>query len=40
VWRDLIGGGQVQVSGHWHDFAIPPWDALLLVPDNPDRMGA
>jgi 1,4-alpha-glucan branching enzyme len=32
AWREVIGGEAVQVAGHWHDFLIPPWSALVLIP--------
>jgi len=32
AWRDAISGQVVQVQGHWHDFDVPPWSALVFVP--------
>ena len=32
-WRDVLGDTTVRIRGHWHDFDLPPWSALILVPE-------
>jgi 1,4-alpha-glucan branching enzyme len=36
-WLDVVSGELVTVAGHWGDFTLPPWDAVVLVPapENP-----
>ncbi len=31
-WHEAVSGEKVQVSGHWHNFRVPPWSAIVLVP--------
>lgn len=31
-WLDVVSGELVTVTGHWRDFTLPPWDAVVLVP--------
>ena len=31
-WHEVIAGATVEVQGHWRDFIVPPWSAIVLVP--------
>ena len=31
-WLEVLSGETVVVKGHWHDFVVPPWQAVVLVP--------
>jgi len=31
-WREVLSGESVVVTGHWHDFTVPAWQAVVLVP--------
>ena len=31
-WLEVMSGETVVVKGHWHDFVVPPWQAVVLVP--------
>ncbi len=32
LWIEAIGDERIEVAGHWHDFTLPPWSAVVLVP--------
>jgi 1,4-alpha-glucan branching enzyme len=31
IWREALSGEQIKVQGHWRDFVVPPWSALVLT---------
>jgi 1,4-alpha-glucan branching enzyme len=31
-WLDVLSGEIFTVTGHWHDFTVFPWHAVVLVP--------
>jgi len=31
-WVEAFSGEVFAVSGYWHDFCLPPWEAVVLVP--------
>lgn len=39
-WVDALSGRSFEVAGHWRDFTVPPWSALILFPETGARAGA
>jgi hypothetical protein len=33
-WRNALTGQRSLVKGHWRDFTVSAWDALILVPER------
>jgi 1,4-alpha-glucan branching enzyme len=33
-WRNALTGQRAYIKGHWRDFVVPAWSALILVPDR------
>ncbi len=33
-WRNPLSGQRVRIKGHWRDFTVPAWSALIFVPER------